>query len=98
MFDEDIIRHALDGLRRFNPVCGHEELNESVKLAALFDYDGSGGQVCCLRKVNPADGVRIPELFKLRFNAGIIDDGIIKPRDRRILLDIAILRQEFDAL
>ena len=52
----------------------------------------------CAKLVDPADGVRIPELFKLRFNAGIIDDGIIKPRNRRILLDIAILRQKFDPL
>ena len=51
-----------------------------------------------MRKVYAAHGVAVLEILQLRVNSCAVNDDVIKPRDGRILLDIAILRKEFSPL
>ena len=89
------IRHAVDCRCPLDAVCGHEELCKRIQLPAPLHDHRCRRQVRCLRKVNAAHGIGFPEVCKCDFCRRTFYNVRVKPCNRRILLDIAILRQEF---
>ena len=92
---KNVIRNIFFIDRHLEAFPRHEEFCNNIVLPVLFDNEWSGRKVRRSGKVDPCHAIAPAEVFKCEaLSCCPFYVHIVKPCDRRILFDIAELRQE----